>query len=370
MRLNSTQTDSKATLAQLTQYLQDWVAPRAAEIDQSPAALAEAFAGLGARSLLALSIAPLWGGQGFSSIDYWQAQRCLARYSGSLAFLQTQHQSAANFIAQGSNTALKAAHLPRMAQGLRAMGVGFSHLRRRGKPCLEAVACQGGYVLTGKLPWATGQGYFSHLVVGAALRDGPWPDPSPGGSILAIIPFEDQADLAIACNPPMALAALGVTGTVEMQLRDWFVADDQVIDHKPVDWLAQSDRRNVLKATAFLIGCSEAALDLLQQSSDAAPSQRAWQRLSAAVQAQQQAILTALTKEAAAPFEQQVKLRAEAIALCHRCAQAAVIASGGAANLLGHSAQRIYREALVFTVSGQTRELKAASLAALTLDLP
>ncbi len=346
------------TLALLEQYCTDWVSPRAAEIDQSSDVLGEAFAGLGARSLLALRVASHWGGQGFGSLDYWQAQRLLARHSGSLAFLQTQHQSAANFIANGDNDALKQSHLVAMAQGQRGVGVGFSHLRRRGKACLEAEACDGGYMLNGQIPWATGFGFFQDLVVGATF--------SNGSLLLALIPFQNQSDSNpstpnLTCTEPMSLAALGVTGTVEMQLRDWFVADAQVIDHKPMDWLEKSDRRNVLKATSFLIGCSEAALDVMQQQR--LPSDEAWIQLNAAVQDCQQLILQGLAAETA--FDKQLALRAEAIALCHRCAQAAVLASGGAANLLSHPAQRIYREALVFGVSGQTRDLKAMSLRAI-----
>ena len=348
--------ETPVALEQLEQYCTDWVSPRAAEIDQSSEALGDAFARLGARSLLALRVATDLGGKGLTPLDYWQAQRILARHSGSLAFLQTQHQSAANFIANGSNDALKQSHLSAMAQGQRGVGVGFSHLRRRGKPCLEAVAVDGGYVLNGQIPWATGFGFFPELVVGATLSD--------GRSLLTLIPFKDQTDNRLTCSKPMALAALGVTGTVEMQLKDWFAADELVIEHKPMGWLEQSDRRNVLKATSFLIGCSEAALDVVQQQ--LSTSDAAWLKLSKAVQNCQQRILDGMAAEA--EYEVQLALRGEAIALCHRCAQAAVIASGGAANLLSHPAQRIYREALVFGVSGQTHDLKAISLSAIALD--
>ena len=355
---------TEKSLDPLKEYLQSWVSPRAAEIDQSSDTLGEAFAGLGARSLLALRVAPALGGQGFSTQDYWQAQRQLARYSGSLAFLQTQHQSAANFIANGSNDALKQSHIAAMAQGKRGVGVGFSHLRRRGQRCLSAIAVEGGYQLNGTIPWATGFGFFQELVVGATLSD--------GSSLLGLIPFQTQVsnpasvqtEGSLTCSQPMALAALGVTGTVEIKLRDWFVANELVIDHKPVDWLEKSDRRNVLKATSFLIGCSEAALDVMQQQH--LPSDEAWDLLNQQLQHCQQRILQGLAADTS--FEAKLALRAEAIALCHCCAQAAVVASGGAANLLSHPAQRIYREALVFGVSGQTRDLKASSLRAITLD--
>ncbi|WP_293068094.1 MULTISPECIES: hypothetical protein [unclassified Moorena] len=64
-------------------------------------------------------------------------------------------------------------------------------------------------------------------------------------------------------------------------------------------------------------------------------------------------------------FEQRLQLRTWAINLAGRCAQAAVTVSSGAANYKHHPAQRVYREALVFTVSGQTTAIMEGSLARL-----
>ena len=64
-------------------------------------------------------------------------------------------------------------------------------------------------------------------------------------------------------------------------------------------------------------------------------------------------------------LDEQLQLRAWAIDLAVRCAHAAVTVSSGAANQKHHAAQRIYREALVFTVSGQTTALMEATLARL-----
>lgn len=48
-----------------------------------------------------------------------------------------------------------------------------------------------------------------------------------------------------------------------------------------------------------------------------------------------------------------------------RCANAAITVSSGAANYQDHPAQRVYREALVFAVSGQTTAVMEATLAEL-----
>jgi alkylation response protein AidB-like acyl-CoA dehydrogenase len=64
-------------------------------------------------------------------------------------------------------------------------------------------------------------------------------------------------------------------------------------------------------------------------------------------------------------WEERLQLRAWAINLAVRCASAAVTVSSGAANYRYHAAQRVYREALVFTVSGQTTAVMEATLARL-----
>jgi hypothetical protein len=67
-------------------------------------------------------------------------------------------------------------------------------------------------------------------------------------------------------------------------------------------------------------------------------------------------------------WEERLQLRSWAINLAQRCASAAVTVSSGAANYRYHAAQRVYREALVFTVSGQTTAVMEATLAQLVVS--
>ncbi|MCJ8279315.1 MAG: acyl-CoA dehydrogenase family protein, partial [Rivularia sp. ALOHA_DT_140] len=117
-------------------YLFETVAPKANEIDKSTDALFEALQGLGNLDLLALKVPERFGGQGFSEVDYGSFQELVARYSGALAFLQTQHQSAAGMLVAGDNSTLQQEYLPLMGSGKILLGVGFSHLRRRGEPII------------------------------------------------------------------------------------------------------------------------------------------------------------------------------------------------------------------------------------------
>lgn len=161
-----------SNLLNLTEsYLQKSVAPIANQIDSDSDALFQVLKNLGEIGVLALRIPNDWGGAGADEDSFQLFQELVARYSGALAFLQTQHQSAAGIIFVGGNLPLMQAYLPRMSNGEILVGVGFSQLRREGDPAIIAVAVDGGYLLNGFVPWVTGWGLFQEFIVAATLPD-------------------------------------------------------------------------------------------------------------------------------------------------------------------------------------------------------
>jgi hypothetical protein len=114
----------------------------------------------------------------------------------------------------------------------------------------------------------------------------------------------------------------------------------------------------------FALGCTAAALVVLaDRASGSTQTAEVHRRL--AVKAEQlfQSLEARVDDPTDAPLT--LKLRAEAVVHMGRCAHAAVVACAGAANLSDHAAQRIWREALLFTVLSQTSDVRAASLQAL-----
>ena len=85
-------------LDQAIQFFRDEVQPNAYAIDHEPKAMLIAFSGLKERGLLALKRPAEFGGPAVSESDFRRFQEEIARYSGALAFLQTQHQSAVSLI--------------------------------------------------------------------------------------------------------------------------------------------------------------------------------------------------------------------------------------------------------------------------------
>lgn len=348
------------TLQKAIQFLQEEVRPHAQEMDRDPEALRKALDGMCRNHLMAFKRPMEYGGPEIGEASFRTFQEEVARTSGSLAFLQTQHQSAVGMIGKSDNRSLKTEYLPKMADGKRLVGIGFSQLRRPGPPIMRATQVEGGYVLEGHVPWVTGWSFYPEFLVGATLPD--------GQAVFGIVPLTAQVGVTI--SEPMALAAMESAMTVTCDFKDFFVTNEKIAFVKPAGWVQNNDTINIALQGHFALGCAMGALDVLK----AAAEKRgfgflhdAHGRLEAELNECKSATTQAqkgLNDEAtAAPItEQRLAVRAWAIELAVRCAHAAITASSGAANSLAHPAQRIYREALVYTVSAQTTPIMEATM--------
>ncbi|MEC4893600.1 MAG: acyl-CoA dehydrogenase family protein [Oscillatoria sp. PMC 1051.18] len=363
MQLQENTTQPQQQLLKIAEtYLRESVAPQAAKIDREPDALAEALQGLGSRSLLALRAPQTWKGGNFSKSDFYRFQTMVARYSGALAFLQTQHQSAASFLTASGNESLQQEYLPRMGTGEVLLGVGFSQLRRQGEASVKAMEVEGGYIINGEVPWITGFGLFNDFIIGATLSD--------RREVYGIIPFQNVFSSfqgKIKFSEPMELSAMVATNTVNATLNNWFLPSDRLVSVKPANSIHANDRKNVLNHGFFALGCAEAGLDVLRtafQRKKLDFLQQTARSLELELNECRSQMFEALTLESLS-FQENLQLRAWVINLALRCSHAAVVATSGAANLQDSTAGRVYREALLFSVSGQTTAVMEATLAQL-----
>lgn len=335
--------------------LREVIGPRAGEIDRDEGALRWALGRLAAEGLLALKRPIEWGGPGVAEDEFRRFQEEVARTSGALAFLQTQHQSAVGMIAGGENEELKASVLPFAHDGGRLIGIGFSQLRRPGPPLLRATETAGGYEFDGHVPWVTGQGFYPEFLAGAQLPD--------GRAVFAVVPLTDGP--GVRTSPPMALAAMGSARTVTVDLDHFPVPADRVAFLKPRGWIVTNDEINIALQGAFAMGCARAGLDVLAENGRKRGNDvlcEVFEALDAELEeCRAEAERLRLARDADTVAD-RLALRAWQISLCTRCAHAAVTSSSGAANVEGHPAGRIWRESLVYTVSAQTTPIMEATL--------
>lgn len=337
-------------LQEVSDFLKNEVAPVAQAIDSDPVALAKVLRGFCLRGWMALRCPQAFGGPELAESEFRAFQEELARTSGALAFLQTQHQSAVSMIAKSTNEALKSAYLPFMGDGTKLVGIGFSQLRRPGAPILRAERVEGGYRLEGHVPWITGWTFYPEFLIGAALPD--------GQAVFGVVPFVDSD--GIRFSGPMKLAAMESAQTVTADLDQLFLPDDRVAFTKPAGWIQDNDQINITLQGHFALGCARGGLDILHGNA----TKKALPFLMEAYEALDRELAECRDAIASGPGveTERLKARAWAIDLAVRCAHAAVTSSSGAANSASHPAQRVYREALVFTVSAQTSAIMEATL--------
>jgi alkylation response protein AidB-like acyl-CoA dehydrogenase len=343
-------------LEEAVAFLREEVAPNANTIDQDVDALKSALHGLRKRNLMALRRPVEYGGPAFTEPMFRDFQEAVARYSGSLAFLQTQHQSAGSMIAKGENEGLKRATLPFMADGQRLIGIGFSQLRRPGPPMLTATKTDEGYELSGTVPWVTGYGLFGEFLIGASLDD--------GRAVFGVVPFTKSQ--GIDFTEPMRLAAMESPQTVAANLTQFCLKEENVAFIKPTGWIQNNDMINITLQGFFALGCARAGLDQLLIAAEKRSTdflRDAYRALDAELnECRARTIEAQDANDDDVTTDEKLHIRAWAIDLAVRCAHAAVTAHSGAANSASHPAQRIYREALVYTVSAQTTGITEATL--------
>lgn len=335
-------------------FLREEVRPKAELLDHDPQPLKDCLFELGSFGVLALKRPMAYGGPELGEGEFRRFQEEVARASGALAFLQTQHQSAVSILSKGSNEDLKAELLHRTHDGSLLIGVGFSQLRRSGEPLLKAKRVDSGYQVDGHIPWATGAGIFDLCMIGAAL--------DTGESLFGMIPFANQKGIQI--SEPMRLAAMESAQTVTLDLHELFIPDSQIVNIKPGNWIHKNDLINIVLQGFFAIGCAAAGLDIAFDAIAKKPNpenEASLESLSSEIALCREKLFAAQA-QSDETTEEKLNLRAWAIELAVRCAHAAIASVGGSANELNHPAQRVYREALVYTVSAQTSAIQQATL--------
>jgi alkylation response protein AidB-like acyl-CoA dehydrogenase len=351
-------------LALAKAFFVEHVRPCAAAIDASPDELRRALVGLCERNLMALRRPEAFGGPAVRERTFREFQEMSARYSGTLSFLITQHQSAVSMLAKSANEDLKRRYLPEMGDGRKLLGIGFSQLRRPSPPILQAEPCSDGYTLTGTVPWVTGWTFYPEYVVGATLPD--------GRAVFGIAPLTRMPD-KVRITEPMKLAAMEAALTVSVDLTGWTLPESDVLFVQPANWAKTNDQINIVLQGYFALGCARAGLDVVQENVERRSSHTirvALEALEAELNACRDKAYEIQNIGGDLTTDEKLHVRAWAIDLAVRCAHAAIASSGGSANSLQHPAQRIYREALVYTVSAQTPEIMAATLERLVRQMP
>jgi alkylation response protein AidB-like acyl-CoA dehydrogenase len=336
------------------------IAPRAQAVDQAPMPPVENLRALADAGLLGLPVPVEYGGLGAAPHVVREFMELLASACGVTTFVVFQHFGVCGHLTRCANEPLKREVLPDLATGRRLATLAFSHLRRPGPPAVRVEECPEGFRFNGVAPWATGWGIADDLLLAGTL---------PDGHFLWVLTPARESD-HLAASPPMRLCAATASATVSLELRDLVVPVERHVKTIGREELERDTVTGMLTHAMLSLGVTRAAAALLRSRGERRVQAR-MTAAAAALESQADRLRTevhAWGERASDPGYVPGVLRARAacIELGVRAAQAAVVASGGGANLTDHPAQRLYREAMLYSVTALTGELQELVLAALT----
>jgi alkylation response protein AidB-like acyl-CoA dehydrogenase len=317
-----------------------------------PAVVAE----IGRTGLLGLAGPRGYGGEEAAAPVRREVDELLAGADGSTWFVTTQHSMPLLTLAGSGNVALKERHLRAMCTGGLLSGVAFAHLRRPGAPAVRATRTAGGWRFDGSVGWATSWGIADLLLLGGR---------SPAGEVVfALLPARSQPGLS--AGPPLRLAAMQGTATVQLTLDGLQVPDADVAEVTRIEPWLEADRLRTANATPAVFGLVQEVVRRMAETARRRTDDTA--ALLAARLAEQGEQLRqaayALVDHVPPPeqVEDRLALRAAALELGVRAATALVTATGGSAMTLDAAPQRLAREALFYLVQAQTPPVRQATL--------
>ncbi len=349
--------------------------PAAEESDQADGPNLANFKALAEAGLFGMSMPEEYGGLNISGAMQREVTEILASACGVTTFVQGQHHGSSRMIANGPNQLLKQHLLPDLVAGRTLCAISFAYLRRPGPPVLRAEATEGGYLLEGTAPWVTGWGLMRQVVIGAGMPDGRFGyfwvpgDRNEFPEVFEGCHIPDNPGLLTA-SKPLPLCAMNASATVELTCSQLFVPSEHLLSYSDRETMARNDKNGILGGTALPIGCAAGSVRLLCEIAE--------RRKIAAVSHAADKMKDELSRlrsevhnwqghgENEERFRRAVELRAWAIQFAVRAAHACVTASSGAANSLTHPAQRLFREAMFYTIQAQTQEVMAGTLELIT----
>jgi len=328
------------------------LAPQVLDIDIKGVYPESFLRALGAAGGYGGAMAPHLGGNGAGLRDVVEVMDEVSRTCMATGFMVWCQTAAARYLDMSGNEALKAEFLPRIASGEVLVGTGLSNTV---KSCdaieesrLKAVRVDGGYRVSGVLPWVSNLGEGHFFVTGCPVQG------EDGAQRLFFLVDCSAADFKmVECATFVALEG---TRTLACQFRDTFIADARVLAH-PVDSLAYIRRIKpgmVLAQMGMGLGLIDACIQLMREADrthahvnqflDDRPDEL--QPLLDAARAATHQLADAITADPTAPVILDIlKLRLAGGELALRAAHSAMLHQGAKGYLLRNAAQRRLREA-------------------------
>lgn len=236
------------------------LAPIARKIDEERIYPEEIMRAMGAAGAYGTHI----GGTG-TATDLSDAILAMARASEtclSTGFCMWCQDALAWYIASSENDWLKTNLLPKVAKGEILGGTGMSNpmksLAEIEPLRLKGTRVEGGYQVKGLLPWVSNLSEDGYFGVMFAVGEG------EGAKTVMAIAHADEAK-GVKLKLDHEFVAMGGTATVNVQFRDVFIPDEQVIGDPAPAFIKRIRGGFVLLQCGMAAGMIKSAIDMMSQ---------------------------------------------------------------------------------------------------------
>ena len=301
-----------------------------------------------------------YGGAGIGGRALVEGYLHLSRACLVTAFVLTQRNGACQRFSASENAELKQHLLPGLIGSDVFATVGISHLttsrQHLDRPAVSTKPVDGGYKVSGTVPWVTGAARADWILTGGTCPD--------GEQVLLALP---RLATGVSTHPAVPLLALEGSQTVSIKLEDVFL-EDRLLVAGPCETIMRSGGRGgtgSLGTSALALGAAAGSLDRMYEEVQRRPElAEAYDPLCAELDGVVVDALAASSEmsESEDPAYSNESIRRRANSLVLRCSQAYLAAAKGAGFTAGHPAARAVREAMFFLVWSCPQAVVAAQL--------
>ncbi|MBD2424709.1 acyl-CoA/acyl-ACP dehydrogenase [Phormidium sp. FACHB-1136] len=221
--LKNTLLTHESAVAAVRLVVQEALTPKVQDIDLKGEYPADILTQLGEAGAFAHAVSPDFGGTGLGLRATIQAIEEVSKVCVSTGFMTWCQVACTWYLQKTHNTALASTLLPDIVTGQKLAGTGLSnpmkHFADIEKIALTAVPVEGGFEISGMLPWVSNLGPGHEFGVAAKIAD--------SDEYLMAVVSDALEGLTLRCNAHFI--ALEGTGTYSCVFRQVFVPHDRVL---------------------------------------------------------------------------------------------------------------------------------------------
>ncbi len=290
------------------------------------------------------------------NMDFGLAIQCMeevSRVCGATGFVVWCHDVCGVYMQASKNPALTGEALQKHAQGVTLGGTGMSNPMKTFSGIetmmLKAKKIDGGYSVSGTLPWVSHIGHHHYFGTVCAVLDDQTGEVNPDHQIMFILPC-DRAGVTLKDCP--SFSAMEGTSTYGLHLKDVLITADDIVADPAKPFIKNIKASFILLQTGMGLGVAQGAIDSMWEvETQLGKVNQFLEDRPVALQHELDDLRNRIMVLAQTPYESSdeyvlkvLDVRAHASEIALRAAQSALLHQGARGYLLSSAVQRRVRE--------------------------